>query len=188
MKITDMFSRISTAANEQASSEQVDTYTLLLQQRKEELQRLISTLRNQRSDSAPMSLYKIHRATAVLAYISLRLEGKKKLEASEHVARYICNKQTSYVARCVRAWADTYINMGVFTEHRQGKHSKRMSMLGDEDIKEKARQWLRSSKPEKRDPIALKTYLEEEVLPARFGTVMSVSVRTIRRHMRQMGL
>jgi hypothetical protein len=134
-----------------------------------------------------MARYNIHRATAVLAYISFRLEGKKKMEASEHVARYICNKQTSYMSRCVRAWAGTFLKTGVFPEHRQGEHSKRLSLLGDEDIKEKARQWLRSSKPEKRDPIALKAHLEEDVLPARSGTVMSVSVRTVQRHMHEWG-
>jgi hypothetical protein len=107
------------------------------------------------------------------------------MEASDHVARYVCHKPNSYVSRCVRAWADTYINVGKFPEHRQGKHSKRLSMLSDEDVKEKARQWLRGTKPEKRDPFALKAYLEEEVLPARFGTVMSVGVRTVRQYMRQ---
>jgi transposase len=94
---------------------------------------------------------------------------------------------SSYMARCVRNWAKTYIEDGIFVQHRQGRHSKRMSLLGDEDVKEKMRQWLRSHKPEERQPVAIKEYLEETILPEKLGTRATVSPSTLRRYLQEWG-
>ncbi len=144
---------------------------------------LLLSIKNSKGIASKYSVYKIYRLTSIHRYFSLVLEGKKTMEASEIVAENIWQKKTNYMARCIRNWAKLYILRGDLPEISQGKHSKRDSLLDDEDIKISSCKWLRSIDPKKRSPMLLKSHLEDTILPGKLGTRVRVSESTVRRYM-----
>ncbi|CAG8855513.1 24430_t:CDS:2, partial [Gigaspora margarita] len=55
------------------------------------------------------------------------------------------------------------------SSHQQGKHSKRLSLLSDEDISLAAHTWLRSISPKDRSPLSLKKELEATIFSKLLG-------------------
>ncbi|CAG8804948.1 25474_t:CDS:2, partial [Gigaspora margarita] len=79
----------------------------------------------------------------------------------------ICN--TEYMSHCIRGWLKDFLEHGTLPRHQQGKHTKRESLLDDEDLKLAACTWLRSIPPKDRSPLALKKELETNIFPKLLG-------------------
>lgn len=79
------------------------------------------------------SAYERSKYQAVKYYFRL-IEGKKKMVASETAAKYYWHGKTiTYRSRMIRLYAKTYLETGKIVESTQGKHSKRTSVLDDND-------------------------------------------------------
>jgi hypothetical protein len=129
---------------------------------------------NRDSTQQKRGIYEQSKYQAVSRYFSIRLDnalnhGKlvpDKIEASEQAARdiwFIDNPR--YRGSKIREYADEYLKTGKITIGAQGKHSKRTSILDDNDIKRKVVKWLILQPKSKRSIPAVQNYLKKEVLP-----------------------
>ena len=108
--------------------------------------------------------WEIIRSTAVTAYLHLRLDDVPKIEASRQVASSLYFKRfaTSYKARCIRVWADYFLQFGTLPEYTQGKHIKTPTIITDENVKHFFKTCLRALKDEDRTPQRFMTDLNKE--------------------------
>ena len=106
------------------------------------------------------------------------------MQASTEAVAACWPSKTEHASRCVHQWATTYLSCGTLPLHAQGRHSKRESLLDDEDIKESCLQWLRSSDPKTRSPAGLKMELESKILPDKLGVEgKAIGLTTIIKYM-----
>jgi hypothetical protein len=70
--------------------------------------------------------------------------GLKKVTASKLACDWVFKQNsTIYKARKIREYVQEYLQSNSITRGAQGKHSKRVSVLDDEDIKKKVVEWFR---------------------------------------------
>lgn len=143
--------------------------------------------RNKSSPLASLTPFDVRRYQSVHMYIGAILDGKPKIKAAEDIAITLWKNYKSYIPRAIPNWTKTFIRDGKLPEFRQGQHSKRKSLLADEDIREKACAWLRSIKPKDRSPQSLQDKLEKEILLETLGERGSLSLATVKHHMNLWG-
>lgn len=110
--------------------------------------------------------YETIKRSAVYDYLTLRLEGSNKTEASSVAAkRFWFEKATKYRSNMIIKYANEYMEKGTIAESAQGKHSKRVSVLDDNDIKRKVIEWFRSIPRSLRCIPLLQAHLKNVILP-----------------------
>jgi hypothetical protein len=110
--------------------------------------------------------YEYSKYRAVLHYCRYRLQGDKRLEASIKAAQDTWyNKSTTYRAKMIRQYAQEYLATNRITKGGQGKHSKRFSVMDDNDIKRKTIAWFRSVARAHRNIPAVQNQLRQVILP-----------------------
>ncbi|KAG0176168.1 hypothetical protein DFQ29_006448 [Apophysomyces sp. BC1021] len=82
-----------------------------------------------------LSDYEMAKYRGVHAYFRELLSGKKKMEASKLAAQIAWAAPSQYYrAAAIRFYAKEYLRTGSIPLHQQGKHSKRQSLLSDEEV------------------------------------------------------
>lgn len=110
--------------------------------------------------------YERTKYLAVHLYLELRIAGIKRVQASELAAkRFWYSNVTVYRCIAIRKYAAEYIVSGKITEGSQGKHSKRVSVLDDNDIKRKIIEWFRSVPKFQRNVPAIQNELRNVIIP-----------------------
>ena len=145
----------------------------------ERLREGLQKIRNQRSEFAKLSGFQLQRLMTLQKYFVLLLEGKKKMEASRMAAEARWRTTTDHACRCIRAWAKTYLCLGKLPEHAQGKHSKRQSLLDDEDVKKRCLEYMRSVRPQDRSAANLQQELQNKIFPDKLGVEATIGLSTI---------
>jgi len=112
--------------------------------------------------SQTTSIHEQSRLKSVMLYLDLRQDGHSKMSASRFISQKFWRKG-DYLATKIREWAEEYLETGNLEIHNQGRHQK-FSILGQEDISDTCKEWLRSQKSESRGPKSLKKFVEEEIL------------------------
>ncbi|CAG8801838.1 14019_t:CDS:2, partial [Gigaspora rosea] len=107
---------------------------------------------------------------------------RKKIEASETVAKVVGGGP--WLAKCIRKWTNICMKSELIQNFRGKFPSK--SLLNDELVSLQVATYLRSQKF-KVNPIVVKNYVENQVLPQLNGAVKRISIRTIRRWMHKLG-
>lgn len=120
-----------------------------------------------RSNQQKSGTYEYAKYRAVHHYLGLRIQGIKLMEASM-IAAKACwyDKATTYRSRVIRRYAKEYISTGVIMRGFQGKHSKRVSVLDDNDIKRKVIEWFLSVPKFQRNIAGIQNQLRTVILPS----------------------
>jgi squalene cyclase len=107
---------------------------------------------NSKSEQNQDGTYEFSTHEAVYKLFSLISKGMKEKQAAKKVAQEVWKDEASeyYRPMIIRKWADDYLDCGFIPKHRQGHHIKRLSVLSDPNVKEKAVAWLRKQDPVKR--------------------------------------
>ncbi|KAI9027278.1 hypothetical protein CLU79DRAFT_741175 [Phycomyces nitens] len=84
--------------------------------------------------SSCISMYEMTRYQAVKIYFLQRIQGFKKVEASEKATELVYDQINTYLPKTIRRWAREYIAIGSINSRQQGKHKRRHSLLEDEAI------------------------------------------------------
>ena len=103
----------------------------------------VSVNRLHENRQGKMTKYDFIRYTSLLRYFSLLKSGKRAMESSLEAADLFPNKSKNYCARKIRKWAEFYMQNQTLPDHSQGKHIKTKSLIFDEDIASKCRQFLK---------------------------------------------
>ena len=85
----------------------------------------------------------------------------KKIAYSEDVIKRFFITATHYIykARCLRKWAENFLQTGSFPTFNQGSHSKTTTCITNEDFQQLMKEILRNVPNEKRNPTKFKNYL-----------------------------
>lgn len=169
------------------------TATLRMSEKEEEFLRMkqaidiLKEFDNPRNDTNH-SLTKLqqNRLCSIRRYMINVVElGQGKMEASLAVARNIWGKTAGKrFATRIRQWADVYLETSDLPGLKQGAHQKTSAFISDDGHVQSAKAFLRSLKPEKRTPLALKDWLEEGLLTEIFPDgKATISVSTCERYM-----
>ena len=125
---------------------------------------------------------------AIAKYFELLISGQSKMAASDTSARAIFQSGYSYKARCIRNWATHYLLHETVPLFQQGKHSKTFSIIQDELVCSKMRNYLRSQKGNDRTPENFLQYLNNGGLRELHEYAPDqVSLETVRRWMIYLG-
>lgn len=122
---------------------------------------------NAKSEQQMLGHAEMSKYEAIFLYFTFRVEEEmNKMDASAVASFFIHkSKTTTYKARKIRDNADEYLLTDSITKNAQGKHSKRVSVLDDEDIKKKIIQWFSSQPMPKRNIGMLQEHLKTVILP-----------------------
>lgn len=133
----------------------------------EELGSFATPVPNAKSVQQTLGHYQMVKYEGVYHYLSFRVSlNLKKMEASRLASDLVYKqKSTIYKARKIRDYAAEYLERRLIAPGSQGKHSKRVSVLDDEDLKRKILHWFRSQPKAKRSIALLKNQLTEVILP-----------------------
>ncbi|CAG8841710.1 34657_t:CDS:2, partial [Gigaspora margarita] len=117
------------------------------------------------------------RYTTVFYFFQLLLQGQKKLETAEIVANIVNGRP--WLARSIRVWANICLRKELI-QPDLCKKSPSKSLLYDKLVSLKVASYLHSQKF-KVDPIMVKSYFEQQILPQlNIESVQYISVRTAR--------
>jgi hypothetical protein len=103
----------------------------------------VSVNRQHENRQSNITKYDFMRYTSLLRYFSSLKSGKRAMESSLDAAELFPNQSKSYTARKIRKWAEFYLQNQALPDHSQGKHIKTKSLIFDEDIASKCRQFLK---------------------------------------------
>jgi hypothetical protein len=93
----------------------------------------------------------------------------------------------SYKARCIRSWADYYIEHGTFKEFQQGQHYKTFTTFTNEGVQERLRNEIRLMKSVLRTPLNFCQNLNNTILRDIIDAPTKVCERTALRWMKFLG-
>lgn len=122
---------------------------------------------NRKSEQQQLGVAEMAKYECLYHYLyAIVKAGMKKVEASEYAGQVVFKSNTTqYRTRKIRRNAEEYFENGKINIGSQGKHSKRVSVLDDEDIKRKVLEWFNLQPRAKRSIIGIKKQLEEVILP-----------------------
>jgi len=148
----------------------------------------ICNIGKSKMDNESVQPYDHARMISIRAYLEQVREGEGKMEASQYVAQTIW-KKGPYLATCIRNWAKEFLETEKLAHHQQGAHAKIDALIDDEDFSQKCIEWLREQQVEKRDPLSLKKWIEEELFPKMTGSTKreTISETTCRTYMMEWG-
>lgn len=159
----------------------------MLAEAEKRLREGLQKIRNKQEEFSKVSAFQLQRLMTLQRYLVLLLEGKKKMEASRIAAEARWMTTTDHACRCIRAWAKAYLRLGELPEHSQGKHSKRVSLLDDEDIKKRCLAWMRSARPQDRSATNVQQELQNKIFPDKLGIEAKISLPTVVKFLRVWG-
>lgn len=153
---------------------------------------------NRNSEQHKLGVSELAKYEGVYHYLYMIEHCKcNKTEASRIASEIVYkHKATIYKARKIKEYAKEYLLSGSITKNAQGAHSKRVSVLDDEDIKHQILEWFRNQPKAKRSIAALQKQLTEVILPKKIeadqlcdeievegGSVPQLSADSIRRRL-----
>lgn len=96
--------------------------------------------------------YNHTRYLAVYFYFLKRIDGLNKGSAAKESASILwpVKYSESYRPKAIVKWAKEFLECRQLSDHCQGAHVKRLSLLSDNDVKAKVIQMVRATKPELR--------------------------------------
>lgn len=157
----------------------------ILKEATKKLEEICMVQRNSKKNNYTVENFEYLRHLGVLRYFQLLLDGGKKVESSESVARMIFDKG-DYVATCLRNWGKSFLLNGEIPGYNQGKFSKTVSFLEDEDIKEMCLSYLRSAKGKIRVEEFI-LHLQNVIFPDVYGFGLTISERTAHNWLKKLG-
>ena len=126
------------------------------------------------------------RLIAARIYIDLLLGDTSKTKASEIAARCFPEKGRSYKARQIRVWARLLIQGKELPVSNRGTHAKTKTLIDDEDVRRKCLKHLRSLPPKDVNPAGLRTYVNDELIPA-LTSGKPIHINTAGRWLKKLG-
>ena len=137
---------VNVADDSDSDSEGSPTAALTLDEALEKVSQLaaVSVNRAHENRQSKMTKYDFIRYTCLMRYFSLMKLGKRAMQSSLKVADLFPNKSRSYTARKIRKWAEFFVQNLALPGHSQGKHIKTKSLIYDEDVASKCRQFLKT--------------------------------------------
>ncbi|KAG2214173.1 hypothetical protein INT45_005263 [Circinella minor] len=143
---------------------------------------------NQSHEINAMSDYQRQKYHAVHNYLIKRIQGEKKIKASQETVNEIFILPSKYYCPfAIRFWAKEFIQHETISIHQQGKHAKCISFLDHEDIQLAARNWFMTKKPEKRSIHELATRANMVIIPQAFSVLGNISMSVLRNYMHEWG-
>jgi hypothetical protein len=158
----------------------------------EQLKSEIVIRNNVRKDKKDVSTkFSFVQHLCILRYFQTVIDdpGVGKMAASQHVASVMFNKSQlgSFKSRSIRKWAESYIMLGKIQLSKQGKHSKICTVITDEDVQKKLKEFLRGMETNFRIPFNFMEALNNVLLREIPNAAPSVCVDTARRWMHFLG-
>lgn len=155
----------------------------------EKLKECTNFARNKRisraSCSGDFTLFDLNRLRCVSSFFNNIKEGQKKMEAASNASKALLNGR-DYESRCIRYWARHYFETLCLPVFSQGCHQKTVSLISDEDIREKCLNHLRLCKEVTVD--VLKSFVDDQLIPTLVdSSKATVSPRTIRNWLHELG-
>lgn len=121
---------------------------------------------NKKSSQQVEGIFEKYKRLAVYEYFLFRLGGSNKTMASAMAAqKYWCEKATHYRINMIIKYPKEYRETRNITPSAQDKHSKRVSVLDDNNIKRKVIEWFQSVLRSQRSIPALQNHLKNVILP-----------------------
>ena len=116
-----------------------------------------------------------------------QIDGMGKVESAEHASSSIPGN-ASRTMRCIMNWTSVFLETGQLPHSNQGKHRKSKSLLSDEDISVRIREWLIAAPKGSRNPEKL-THWVNNALPLEVNGIgnTNISIRTVRNWMNTLG-
>lgn len=143
---------------------------------------------NKKKEHSSVESYNWARYISLKFYFNKRLEGLKKVIAAEKTAEFLWpNNSKSYRAKSIIKWAKEFLEEGKLSDHQQGVHVKRISFLGDNDIKMEVLKMIQSTKPAERSLVYIKKFIDDEIIPSFLGVKGTVSIFTISKYLHEWG-
>jgi hypothetical protein len=121
--------------------------------------------------------------------LACQIDGMRKVESAKIAAAGL-PKGSGYCSsiKCILNWTKVFLETEMLPVSEQGKHRKRASLLNDEDVSSRIREWLLLTSKVYRTPDKLCRWINESLLVEITGYVgHNVSERTVRRWMNTVG-
>ena len=140
-----------------------------------------------------ITYFRSRQSSAVVAYLQLRVDARgkaTKVKDSADVAKmyFYSNAGTnSNRRRCIREWAKDYLRNGRFSTFQQGKHCKSYSIIHDEQVQQRMRNFINDIPALQRIPIIVKERLEQFLLPTIPRAPSTIHENTVSRWMHYLG-
>lgn len=114
-------------------------------------------------------------------------DGLGKVESAKRASSCIPGN-SSRAFRCIMNWSSVFLETGLLPQSNQGKHRKTMSLLSDEDVSSRIREWLIAAPKGSRNPDKLANWVNNSLLLEIYGNGYThVSVRSVRNWMNTLG-
>ena len=116
-----------------------------------------------------------------------QIDGMGKVESAERASSSIPGN-ASQTVRCILNWTSVFLETGQLPQSNQGKHRKSQSLLSDEEILLRIREWLIEAPKGSRNPEKLAHWVNNSLLLEVEGIGNThISVRTVRNWMNTLG-
>ncbi|KAG2211009.1 hypothetical protein INT45_003016 [Circinella minor] len=166
----------------------IEEKTTVLQEAHDAIIPFVIPKMDQSHEINTMSDYQCQKYRAVHNYFIKRIQGIKKIKASQETANEIFILLSKYCRPfAIRFWAKEFIQHGTISIHQQGKHAKCVSFLDHEDIQLAARNWFLTTKPEKRSIQELATRVNMVIIPQALGVPGNISMSALCNYMHEWG-
>jgi hypothetical protein len=111
-----------------------------------------------------------------------------KVESAEHTSSSIPGN-ASRTMRCILNWTSVFLETGQLPQSNQGKHRKSLSLLCDEDISLRVREWLIAGPKGSQNPEKLAHWVNNSLLLLEVEGIGNthISVWTVRNWMNTLG-
>jgi hypothetical protein len=126
---------------------------------------------------------------SVRCYLQKRLNGTKKIEASDAAANevYKKDKTHSFKSKSIRAWAEYYMMHHSFKQMKKGTHSKTKTIINEMAVQQLFKERLYNMAESEVTPTRFMTLLNDSLLAQIPGAPDKVSKETARRWLQILG-
>lgn len=160
----------------------------LIREKLGDLQKYVSPVMNKQKEGNKRDTYNNARYLSVKYYFMKRLEGVHKGEAAKAAAiLYWPDNSEPYRAATIIKWVKEFLDQGKLSDHQQGAHVKRSSLLSDSDVKLMILEKIKQMPPAERSLVVLKKYIDEEAVPSVLGVKSCIPISTIANYMVEWG-
>lgn len=143
---------------------------------------------NKRQENSEVNAYNFSRYSAVKYYFEKRLEGFNKGDASKAAAKFHWeNASKFYRPNAIVCWAKEFLENEKLSEHSQGAHTKRLSLLSDNDIKKEILDFIIKTAPAQRKLDLFLEYINNEVIPSSLGVPGTITKTTLAAYLEKWG-
>ena len=85
------------------------------------------------------------------------------------------------------SWVKEYLEHNNLSDYSQGVQTKRQSFLSHNDVKMQVVEYMQRTKPAERLLVAIKDFIETEVIPSSLGVPGTVAISTISKYLHEWG-